>query len=143
MDWLKKNNTAVMLSTLSLLLMLERVFLDFRYVAMEMEAPRDMMPFTAPYLAFAFLVFGGWIWALLAAQRGGRGALIALLAFSLLNLVFGVSTVAILCPTPCHTAYPITDILVYAQIVISLAAMVSAGLARWSAPAMTASAEMA
>ena len=143
MDWMKKNNTVVLLSMLSLLLMLERAFLDFRYVALEMEAPTAMMPFTAPYLAFALVLFGGWIWALLAAQRGGRGALIALLAFSLLNLVFGVSTVAVLCPTPCQTAAPITDILVYAQIVVSIAAMVSAGLARWSAPAMTASAEMA
>jgi hypothetical protein len=143
MNWLTKNNTVVTLSTVSLLLMLERVFLDFRYVALEMEAPNAMMPFTAPYMAFAFLIFGSWIWALLAAQQGRRGALIALLALSLLNLVFGVSTVAFLCPTPCQTASPITDILVYAQIVVSLAAMVSAGLARWGSAPMTASAEMA
>jgi len=143
MSWLKKSNTVVILSTLSLLLMLERVFLDFRYVALEMEAPNAMMPFTAPYMAFALVIFGGWIWALLGAQRGGRGALIALLAFSLLNLVFGVSTVAVLCPTPCQTAAPITDILVYAQIVVSPAAMLSAVLARWGTGAMQPSAKMA
>jgi hypothetical protein len=131
MDWLKRNRTVVTLSTVSLLLMLERVFLDFRYVALETEAPNAVMPFTAPYMAFAFLLFGGWIWALLAAQRGGRWALIVLVAFSLLNLVFGVSTIAILCPTPCQTAAPITDILVYAQIVVSLAAILSAGAAWW------------
>lgn len=143
MNWLKKNNTVVMLSTLSLLLMLERVFLDFRYVALEMEAPTATMPFTAPYLAAAFLLFGGWIWSLLGAQRGGRGALVVLLAFSLLNLVFGIATLAILCPTPCQTAAPITDILVYVQIVVSVAAMLSAGLARWSGRAMSATVEMA
>jgi hypothetical protein len=131
MDWLKRNETVVTLSTVSLLLMLERVFLDFRYVALEMEAVHDVMPFTAPYMFFAFLIFGGWIWALLAAVQGKRGALIALVAFSLLNLVFGVSTIAILCPTPCQTARPITDLLVYSQIVISLAAMLSAGVAWW------------
>ena len=131
MNWLKTNGAVVTLSTVSLLLMLERVFLDFRYVALEMEAADAMMPFTAPYMAFAFLLFGGWICALLAAVQRKRGALIVLLAFSLLNLVFGVSTIAILCPTPCQTAAPITDILVYAQIVVSLAAMLSAGVAWW------------
>ena len=129
--WLKRTQTAVMLSTLTLLLFLERVFLDFRYVSLEMEGINDLMPFTAPYMAFALLIFGGWIWGLLAAVQGRRGALITLLAFNLLSLVFGVSTAAILCPTPCQTAFPITDILVWLQIVVSLLAVVSAGMARW------------
>lgn len=131
MDWLQKNGTVITLSVVSLLLMLERSFLDFRYVALEMEAVDAIMPFTAPYMVFGFLLFGGWIWALLAAVQGKRGALILLLAFSLLNLVFGLLTITVLCPTPCQTARPITDLLVYAQIVVSLAAVVSAGLARW------------
>jgi hypothetical protein len=131
MEWLKNNRTMVTLSVLSLLIMLERVFLDFRYVAQEMESVDAIMPFTAPYMAFAFLLFGGWIWALLAAVQGKRGALIPLLALNLLNLVFGVLTITTLCPTPCQTAWPITDILTYVQIVVSLAAMASLGLVRW------------
>lgn len=130
-DWMKSSRTVVLLSSISLLLMLERIFLDFRYVAVEMEAPQAYMPFTAPYMIGAFLIIGGWVWALLTAVQGSRLALIPLLAFNALGVVFAVSTVAVLCPTPCQTAAPITDILVYLQLVISLAAIVSVGL-RWA-----------
>lgn len=136
MDRMKRSTTVVALSTLSLLLMLERVFVDFRYVALEMEPLDAIMPFTAPYMVIAFLLFGGWIWALLASLRGARVALMALVGFSLLNLVFGLSTVAVLCPTPCQTAWPIADILVYAQLLVSPVAMVSAALAWRSARAL-------
>jgi hypothetical protein len=129
---LRANKTTTALSSLSLLLILERIFLDFRYVALEMEAPQAFMPFTLPYMVGAFLLIGGWIWALLAASKGSRAALIALAAFSALNLFFALSTMATLCPLPCQTASPITDILVILELVISVAAILSAGLAWWT-----------
>lgn len=129
---LRSSRAVVLLCTLSLLVMLERIFLDFRYVALEMESAQAYMPFTAPYMVCAFLLIGGWIWALLAASKGSRGALVALVAFSALNLFFALSTMAILCPLPCQTASPITDVLVIAEVIISVAAMLSAGLAWWS-----------
>lgn len=47
-----------------------------------------------------FLAFtGGWIWALLAAIRGGRGGLIACLILALLpGVVSALVTYAVFCP---------------------------------------------
>jgi hypothetical protein len=132
-NWLRSGRAVVLLSTLSLLVMLERIFLDFRYVALEMEAPQAYMPFTAPYMVAAFLIIGGWLLALLAAVQGSRSAPIPLLLFNALGVFFAVSTVAILCPTPCQTAAPISDILIYLQLGISLAAIASIGLSWASA----------
>ena len=131
MNLLKTTKTTVVLSSLSLLLILERILLDFRYVAVEMEASLDYMPFTLPYMVFAFVIIGGWIWALLAVVKGSRGSLIGLVAFNALNLFFSVSTMTTLCPLPCGTAWPVTDILVILQLVISIAAILSAGGLLW------------
>jgi hypothetical protein len=132
LKWLSKNNVVATFSTLSILVMLERIFLDFRYVALEMEAPLDIMPFTLPYMAFTFLVLGGWLWALLASVKGCRGALIALIVFNAFNLFFSVITMITLCPLPCGTAAPIGDMLIIAGLVISIAAIISASVSWWS-----------
>lgn len=126
-DWLQSTRTAVTLSTLALLLFLERVILDFRYVSLEMEAVDAIMPFTAPYMVVAFFIFGFWVWALLAAVQGKRGAFITLLVFNLLTVLFGASTVLFLCPTPCQTGAPLADIIDWSMIVIGLAGALSAG----------------
>jgi hypothetical protein len=126
---LQSRRTAVILSALTLLLFMERIFLDFRYVALEMEAVDAVMPFTAPYMGVAFLVIGGWIWGLLAAQNGKRGALITLLLMNLLAVLFGVGTLVFLCPTPCATGAPIADVLDWTMTVVGIAAALSAGLA--------------
>jgi hypothetical protein len=78
-NWLQRTGTAVTLSTVTLLLFLERIVLDFRYVSLEFEAVDAIMPFTAPYMLVALVIFGAWIWGLLAAVQGKRGALIVML----------------------------------------------------------------
>ena len=128
-NWMQSTGTAVTLSTVAFLLFLERVFMDFRYVSLEMEAAHDIMPFTAPYMAFAFVIFGLWMWALLAAVQKKRRALIGLLVFNLLALLFGVSTLVVLCPMPCQTGAPISDILDWAMLVIGSVSALSAGMA--------------
>lgn len=126
---LQREQAAVVLSVLTLLLFLERIALDFRYVALEMEGVNDIMPFTAPYMAVVFVVFGSWIWGLLAAARGKQGAFLTLLLFNLLGLLFAGSTLLFLCPTPCQTGAPLADILDWSLSVLSIAASVSAVLA--------------
>lgn len=125
-NWLWRGQTAIVLSAVTLLLFLERIFLDFRYVALEMEAVTDIMPFTAPYMAVSFVVFGLWLWGLMAAVRGKRGAFITLLLFNLLALLLAVSTLVYLCPTPCQTGAPLADIIDWSLTVIAVVASVSA-----------------
>ncbi len=127
--WFHSMRAAVVLSAAAFLLFLERVFVDFRYVALEMEAVDALMPFTAPYMAVGLVLFGGWLWGLLAAVQGRRGALIALLAFNLLTAVFGAATLLILCPMPCQTAAPLSDIIDWGMLLVGLAAAASALMA--------------
>lgn len=134
MSLLRSERAVFLLSALSLLLFLERVFLDFRYVALEMEAIQAYMPFTLPYMGMTFVFFGGWIWALLAAARHWRAARIPLLGFNAMGIVFAVSTLTTLCPMPCQTAWPITDVLVLVELVISGVAVLAI-VARWNEPA--------
>jgi hypothetical protein len=130
-NWLQRTGTAVTLSTVTLLLFLERIALDFRYVSLEFEAVDAVMPFTAPYVVVSFVIFGAWIWGLLAAVQGRRGGLIAMLACNLIALALGVSTVLFLCPTPCQTGAPLADIIDWGIVAVGLTAIVSAGMAFW------------
>jgi len=118
----QNKGTAVTLSVFSLLLFLERILLDLRYVSLEFEARDAVMPFTAPYMVILFFLFGFWIKALLSGVQGKRAAFLTLSGFHLLNLAFAMATAAVLCPSPCSTAAPITDILTWGTIPVSLAA---------------------
>lgn len=128
-NWLQNNRTAVALSAVTFVLFLERLFLDFRYVSLEMEAVNAIMPFTAPYMGISAIIFGLWLWALLAAVQGKRGAYITMIVMNLLAALLGVSTLVYLCPTPCPTGAPLADLLDWPMSVIALAAALSAGLA--------------
>lgn len=134
MNLLRTERAIVVLSALSLLVFLERVFLDFRYVALEMEPLLAYMPFTLPYMVAAFVFFGGWVWALLAVTRHWRVARIPLVGFSMMGIVFAVSTMTTLCPMPCQTAWPISDALIVIQLAVSVFAVLAI-FARWAQPA--------
>lgn len=127
-NWLKNARTAVVLSAATNVLFLERIFLDFRYVSLEMEVVDAIMPFTAPYMGVSLVIFGAWLWGLLAAVQGKRGAFITLLVCNLLALLLGVSTLAFLCPTPCQTGAPLADILDWSMSLVAFIAFVSAGV---------------
>lgn len=123
---LRNTRIAVVLSAVTYVLFVERLFLDFRYVSLEMEAVDAIMPFTTPYMGVSLIIFGVWIWGLLAAVQEKRGAFIMLLVCNLLALLLGVSTLAFLCPTPCQTGAPLADILDWSMSAIAIAASVSA-----------------
>lgn len=128
MKALRNSKAGTTSSAILFLLFIERLFLDFRYVSLEMEAVDAILPFTAPYMAVAFVILGLWLWALLSAIRDRRTAFLPLLGFNLLGLIFGLATVLILCPTPCSTGAPLADVLDWAMVLIGAGSALSAGL---------------
>jgi hypothetical protein len=118
---------AIGLSYAGLLAMLARTFLDYQYVYNEMG-------FSVITSGFATLInlamFGGWIYALhAAAVRFSRGAMVANMVFNALLLVFALSTVITLCPSPCPTGWPVGEIIIWANIIIGIPAVILSGFA--------------
>jgi hypothetical protein len=118
---------AVGFSYAGLLAMLARTFLDYQYVY-------EGLGLTAVTSGLATLVnlamFGGWIYALYAsAARFSRGAMIANFVFNGLLLVFGLSTIVTLCPSPCPTGWPVGEIIIWSNIVIGIPAVILSALA--------------
>ncbi|GAB4573336.1 MAG: hypothetical protein Kow0077_15410 [Anaerolineae bacterium] len=126
------HNLGLLLSAAAFISFLGRAFLDFRYVLPEfgVEMP-DLIPVLALYLA----VSAGWVWALLGIARGSRAGLVTGAVFNALLLVFGISTMTTFCPLPCATAYPLSDILIAANVLLGITALlVSANDLRGFAP---------
>ena len=81
----------------------------------------DLLPITVGMLVF----YGGWLWALISAARGNRKGLIATLVYNVLLLLFGVSTFTTLCPSPCDTAWPLGELLMWSNVIIGMLAMLT------------------
>lgn len=124
--WFTSLNGAIALSMIALLTFLGRTFLDFQYVMPDFFPSSGQ---TALGVVVYMALFGGWLWGLLAAVRGSRGGLIALLVFNLL-LPFGagVATLVSWCPSPCPTAWPLMEIANWTNLLLGLLAAVSVGL---------------
>ncbi|MEN8377027.1 MAG: hypothetical protein ABFS34_16505 [Gemmatimonadota bacterium] len=110
---------ALILSLLALLSFLTRTFIDYRFVYLELGLDRDALASTT---LINLVLFGAWIWAIVAASHGGRGGLYALLGFSLLLVAFGVATLVSLCPSPCRTFWPVGEIAIWSNLVIGVPA---------------------
>ncbi|MCL4249517.1 MAG: hypothetical protein KJ065_15345 [Anaerolineae bacterium] len=116
-------NLILALSCAALLSFLGRTFLDYGYVFPEFGVTiTALLAVTLGVLAF----YGVWLWSLLAVARGSRKGLVALLIFDLLLVVFGVSTFTTSCPSPCPTAWPLGEILLWSNVVIGTAACLTA-----------------
>lgn len=112
-------NLAIVLSGTAMLSFLGRSLLDYRYVFPEFGITMPaLLPVTLGELAF----FGGWLWSLVAAAQGSRKGLWAMLVYNLLLLLFGVSTFTMLCPSPCPTAWPLGEGLMWSNVLIGAAA---------------------
>lgn len=99
----------VAVSVVAYLVFLERAFLDWRFVYDEFMSDTDVGTASAT-LAFYLVMAGIWLWALMAAARGSRRALVALLGLALLLLVgLGIGTLVSFCPSPCQTAWPLME----------------------------------
>ena len=116
---LKLHNLVLIFSSAAMLSFLGRSFLDYGYVFPEFGIGMpDLFFVTVGELAF----FGGWLWALIAAGGASRRGLIGLLVYNVLLLLFGISTLTSLCPSPCGTVWPLGEILIWSNVVIGFIA---------------------
>lgn len=127
-NWFTSLNGAVTLSVIALLTLLARSMgLDAMFVMPdEMGISQDQPVTVALFMLWAMALFGGWIWALLAAVRGGRGGLIAALIFSLLSGLLGGFSLVAFCVPSC-AAPPVGNIIVLAELITGLAASAALG----------------
>jgi hypothetical protein len=117
---------AIILSLAALLSLLGRTFLDFRFVYEEIGLGIAWLALvTVLNLAF----FAGWIWALIAASHRSRKALYVLLGFDALLILFGIATLISFCPSPCRTAWPLGEVLIWSNLLFGIPAFVSVILA--------------
>jgi hypothetical protein len=123
-------NGAVTLSVIALLAVLARItFLDALFVPGFRNGFSEDQPWPIARSMLMYMVlFGGWIWALLAATRGSRAGLITGLIYSLLLAFgFGLLTLFVFCPAGC-AAWPVGNIIVWVAFIAGLAASITLGL---------------
>jgi hypothetical protein len=125
-NWVTSLNGAITLSAIAFILSIARTFLDFQFVFSE-TAPD--VGTVALAIGFYTVVFGGWLWALLASVKGSRAGLIAALLFALL-LPFGggIATFTAFCPSPCATVGGLMEIANWANLITGLLAAAAAAL---------------
>jgi len=124
-DWLISLDGILTLSTIALLSLMARTFMDFRYVFPEDMANLNVRA-TGWVIFFYSLIFGGWIWALLAAQGGSSIAMLINLAFDLLTgLGAGLASYIFFRPF-CTAARPVADISIAANLIFGISASILA-----------------
>ncbi len=116
---------ALILSGASLLSLLAREFVDYAFVYHEIGISTSRFG-TVTLVALAF--FAGWIWALVAASHESRRAMIVLVIYSGILILFGAATMISLCPSPCRTAWPTGEIAIWSNLVIGVPAAIVAVL---------------
>ncbi len=127
--WFTSLNGAVMLSVLTLLTLLGFTFLFAMFVLPdEMGVGQDQPATVALYMLWTMALFGGWVWALLAAVRGSRGGVIVALIFSLLAALLSGFSLLVFCAGKGCAAWPVGNIIVWAQLIVGLAASAALGL---------------
>lgn len=123
-------NAVITFSGIAFLSGVARLILDVRFVPEVFQAmPEDAPGQTALVMLIFIALFGGWLWALLAAHRDSQRGLIALLIFNLIIVfAWGLSTLAVLCPFPCPVAPPLTDIVTWSNVIFGLIATTAVGI---------------
>lgn len=122
--WLTSLHGAVTLSVLALLTFLARAMgLDAMFVLPgELGVGQDQPATVAQLMLWVMALFGGWIWALLVAVRGGRGGVLAALIFSLLSGLLGGFSLLVFCAHEGCAVPPVGNVIVTAQLITGLAA---------------------
>jgi len=123
--WFMSLNGAVVLSVLAWLTFLAFNFLYALFVAGEMGLREDQPVKAAQFIAGSLAVFGGWVWALLASVRGSRGGMIVALIFSLLSTFLAGFALLVWCAGKGCAAWPVGNIIVWAELVTGLIATVA------------------
>ncbi|MGE5264941.1 MAG: hypothetical protein ACM3S0_16290 [Acidobacteriota bacterium] len=137
-SWFTSLDGAVTLSVMALLTELWRAFVDFQ------NEYSNFLDGTGAVLVGTVLytvLFGGWAWALLRAQRGSRGGLIAAFIINLLFLlVLPIGSLVAFCPSPCSELWPLMELANWINLVFGLLATATLALqhagGRWAHPTM-------
>ena len=125
-NWFTSLKGAVALSVMSMLVFLGRAFVDFYFVFGEFALSIGMLGLT---ILIYTALFGGWIWALLAAVQGSRRGVAVSFVFNLFFLLaIAVGTLVAYCPSPCRTAWPLGEFANWLSLVVGLLAAISLGL---------------
>jgi hypothetical protein len=128
----KKNvihKAAISLSVITILTELWRSFLDAMFVL-----PTEFNDENLLYLASLIftLLFGGWIWALVTARTGKRGALIVTFLINAVVLVIiPISWLFFYCPSACRADAGIFNLANTLNLIFGVAAGIALGLLIW------------
>jgi hypothetical protein len=115
-------NAAVILSVVALLSFLARTFIDYGFVYPGLyPSIRSIAILTLINLVF----IAGWIWALLAASHERRRAMYVLLIYGVVVVLHGVVTQVTLCPSPCPTAWPLGEVVIWSNILAGMLAVIA------------------
>ena len=123
-SWLVSLNGAVTLAIVAFATLIARItFLDALYVPEFRLLFPENQPVGIAGMIVIFVAFMGiWVWSLLAAARGSRSGLIVVLLYSLFTaLGGGLITLTAFCPIGC-AAPPVGDAVVWANLIVGLAA---------------------
>jgi hypothetical protein len=94
-------------SGLAIVAFLERAFLDWRYVYVDLTPD---VATTGLALATYVLLVGAWLWALAGVARRSRRGVIAVVCLTAVLLVaMSIGTMSAFCPSPCSTAWPLME----------------------------------
>lgn len=125
-------NSALTLAVATLLTFIARALIDFGFVYRELyPATGSMGLLTLVYVAY----LAGWIWALPFAWHGSRRAMFTLLAYEAIVVFHAAGTQVVFCPFPCRTAWPLAQIVIFANLLVGIPAALTAfvGLTRKAA----------
>jgi hypothetical protein len=128
-SWVKSLTGTVTLSSIAFLAGLAQLMLFVRFLPLEyagflpVDQPGQVALGMLPLLA----VYGGWVWALLAAARGSWWGLIAALIYSVVMALAALGNVLVFCGGPC-AAQPVGDIIQWATVTTGLVASVAIGV---------------
>lgn len=136
-NWLLSLKGAITLSVIALLAVLARLtFLDALFVSEFRSGFSADQPGPIALSMLGYMVlFGGWIWALLAATGGSRAGMIVALIFSVLAaLGGGPLTLLDFCGPAGCAAWPVGNIIVWVALIVGLAASIALGRQSFVAP---------
>ena len=115
-------NAAIILSAAALLSFLARTFIDYGFVYQGLyPSVRSIAILTLITLVF----IAGWLWALIVASHERRRPMYALLVYCVVLVLHGVVTLVSLCPSPCRTAWPLGQVVIWSNVVVGVLAVVA------------------
>lgn len=131
-SWVKSLTGPITLSSIAFLAGLAQLMLFVRFLPLEYAGflPEDQPGQVALGMLPLLAVYGGWVWALLAAARGSRGGLVAALMYGVVMALAGLGNVLVFCGGPC-AAWPVGDIIQWANVTSGLVASVAIGAQLW------------